>query len=99
MTEVKTNRNYKNSVFTLLFSEKKNLLELYNAITGESYPEESTDIEIITLSDVLFMEQINDIAFVLNDRLVVLIEHQSTVNENMPLRRAATQRWPAEALH
>jgi len=86
MTEVKTNRNYKNSVFTLLFSEKKNLLELYNAITGESYPEESTDIEIITLSDVLFMEQINDIAFVLNDKLVVLIEHQSTVNENMPLR-------------
>jgi len=85
MTEIKTNRNYKNSVFTLLFSEKEKLLELYNAVSGESYPE-NTEIEIITLSDVLFMEQLNDIAFVLENKLVVLIEHQSTVNENMPLR-------------
>ncbi len=85
METVKTNRQYKNSVFTLLFSEKEHLLELYNAVSGESYPE-STEIEIITLSDVLFMEQLNDIAFVLENRLVVLIEHQSTVNENMPLR-------------
>ncbi|MCL2101659.1 MAG: Rpn family recombination-promoting nuclease/putative transposase [Fibromonadales bacterium] len=79
------NRCYKNSVFTLLFSEKEKLLELYNAVSGQNYPE-NTEIEIITLSDVLFMERINDIAFVLDDKLVVLIEHQSTVNENMPLR-------------
>jgi hypothetical protein len=72
-------------VFTRLFSEKSNLLELYNAVTGKNYPQ-STEIEIITLSDVLYMEQLNDIAFVLDGRLVVLIEHQSTVNENMPLR-------------
>ena len=85
MEKTKTNRNYKNSVFTLLFSEKEKLLELYNAVSGQNYPE-STEIEIITLSDVLFMEQLNDIAFVLDDKLVVLIEHQSTVNENMPLR-------------
>jgi len=85
MTEVKTNRNHKDSVFTLLFSEKNNLLELYSAISGKSYPE-NTKIEIITLSNVLYMKQINDIAFVLEDRLVVLIEHQSTINNNMPLR-------------
>ncbi len=79
------NREYKNSVFTLLFGEKKNLLELYNAINGTDYPE-NTGIEIITLSNALYMEQINDIAFVLDGKLVVLIEHQSTINENMPLR-------------
>ncbi len=79
------NREYKNSVFTLLFGEKKNLLELYNAINGTDYPE-STGIEIVTLSNALYMEQINDIAFVLDGKLVVLIEHQSTINENMPLR-------------
>jgi len=45
MTEVKTNRNHKDSVFTRLFSEKSNLLELYGAISGKSYPE-STKIEI-----------------------------------------------------
>jgi hypothetical protein len=85
MTEVKTNRNHKDSVFTRLFSEKSNLLELYSAISGKSYPE-STKIEIVTLSNVLYMNQINDIAFVLEDRLIVLIEHQSSINNNMPLR-------------
>ncbi|MDR2582663.1 MAG: Rpn family recombination-promoting nuclease/putative transposase [Fibromonadaceae bacterium] len=85
MTEAKTNRNHKDSVFTRLFSEKSNLLELYSAISGKSYPE-STKIEIVTLSDVLYMNQINDIAFVMEDRLIVLIEHQSSVNNNMPLR-------------
>jgi hypothetical protein len=60
-------------------------LELYSAISGKNYPE-STKIEIVTLSDVLYMNQINDIAFVLEDRLIVLIEHQSSINNNMPLR-------------
>jgi len=85
MTETKTNRNHKDSVFTLLFSEKSNLLELYSAISGKSYPE-STKIEIVTLSDVLYMNQLNDIAFMLEDRLIVLLEHQSSINNNMPLR-------------
>jgi len=85
MTEVKTNRNHKDSVFTRLFSEKSNLLELYSAISGKSYPK-STKIKIVTLSDVLYMNQINDIAFVMEDRLIVLIEHQSSINNNMPLR-------------
>ncbi|MCL1967813.1 MAG: hypothetical protein FWF67_08005 [Fibromonadales bacterium] len=66
MTETQTNRNHKDSVFTRLFSEKSNLLELYSAISGKSYPE-NTKIEIVTLSDVLYMNQINDIAFVLDN--------------------------------
>jgi hypothetical protein len=60
-------------------------LELYNAVSGNNYPE-NTKIEIVTLSDVLYMDQLNDIAFVLDGRLIVLMEHQSTVNNNMPLR-------------
>ena len=85
MTDAKINRNHKDSVFTRLFSEKSNLLELYSAISGKSYPE-STKIEIVTLSDVLYMNQVNDIAFVMEDRLIVLIEHQSSIKNNMPLR-------------
>jgi predicted transposase YdaD len=85
MEEMKTNRSHKDSVFTRLFSEKNNLLELYGAISGKSYPE-NTKIEIVTLSDVLYMNQLNDIAFVLDGRLIVLVEHQSTINNNMPLR-------------
>jgi predicted transposase/invertase (TIGR01784 family) len=85
MEDAKANRIHKASAFTLLFSNKKNLVEIYNAINRTSYPE-NTEIEIITLSDALFLEQLNDIAFVIDGKLVVLIEHQSTINENMPLR-------------
>jgi hypothetical protein len=60
-------------------------LELYNAVTGQNYPPD-TKIEIVTLSNALFKGQLNDVAFVVDDRLVVLMEHQSTVNNNMPLR-------------
>jgi len=78
-------QEHKNNVFTMLFSEPKATLELYNAVTGQNYPPD-TKIEIVTLSNVLFKGQQNDIAFVVDDRLVVLMEHQSTVNDNMPLR-------------
>jgi len=83
--DTRANRNHKDSVFTALFGEKQNLLELYNAVTGKNYPED-TEIDIITLSNVLFMEQLNDICFVIDGRMVVLVEHQSSINENMCLR-------------
>jgi len=42
-------------------------------------------VTINTLENVLFMELINDISFEIGGKLVVLIEHQSSVNQNMPL--------------
>jgi predicted transposase/invertase (TIGR01784 family) len=80
-----TNRKYKDSVFTKLFGEKETLLELYNAIENTNYGKD-TEIQIATLDDVLYMEQMNDIAFLIDGKIVVLIEHQSTINPNMPLR-------------
>jgi hypothetical protein len=85
MTDAKTNHNHKDSVFSLLFSEPPAALELYNAVTGQNYPPD-TKLEIVTLSNALFKGQLNDVAFVVDDRLVVLIEHQSTINNNIPLR-------------
>ena len=85
MTETQTNRNHKSSVFTMLFSEPPAALELYNAVTGQNYPPD-TKIEIVTLSNALFKGQLNDVAFVVDDRLIVLMEHQSTINNNIPLR-------------
>ena len=84
-TDSTANREYKDSVFTLLFGEKDNLIELYNAIFNTRYGSD-TDIQITTLRSVLFMEQINDISFVIDGKIVVLIEHQSTLCKNMPLR-------------
>ena len=83
--EDNTNRNSKDSMFTALFGEKQNLLELYNAVSGQNYPKD-TEIEIVTLSNVFYLKQKNDLAFTIGDKFVVLIEHQSTINENMPLR-------------
>jgi predicted transposase/invertase (TIGR01784 family) len=82
---VNVNSKYKNSVFSLLFSNHDALRELYCALEGVNLPPD-TPIDINTLKDVLFMEQINDISFTVDNRLVVLIEHQSTINPNMPLR-------------
>jgi len=79
------NREYKSTVFTKLFSEAGALLELYNALSGANYGAD-TQIEINTLEDVLFMDMMNDISFTIGDKVVVLIEHQSSVSENLPLR-------------
>jgi hypothetical protein len=79
------NRKFKSSVFATLFSDIGNLLSLYNAISGSNLPQD-TVIEIATLEDVLFTERRNDVAFVVDGKIVILIEHQSSINENMPLR-------------
>jgi predicted transposase/invertase (TIGR01784 family) len=69
----------------MLFGEKEKLLELYNAIENKNYGMD-TDIKITTLGSAVYKGVINDISFVIDGKLVVLIEHQSTINENMPLR-------------
>lgn len=82
---MKGNRCYKDSVFTLLFKDKEKLIELYNAIEGTQYSKK-TDVQINTLEKVLYMDRENDISFLLDGKLIILVEHQSTINENMPLR-------------
>jgi len=83
--ELNASREHKNNVFNMLFSEPQATIELYNAVTGKNYPPD-TKVEIVTLSNVLFNGQLNDVAFVLDGKLVVLMEHQSSLNNNMPLR-------------
>ena len=79
------NREYKDSVFTLLFNDEKILAELYGGITGQEIAPD-IKIEIKTLKNIFTNGVFNDVAFVMGDKLVVLIEHQSTINKNMPLR-------------
>ena len=79
------NAKYKDSVFSLLFSDPDLLRELYCALEGVTLPID-TPVTINTLNDVLFMDRINDISFEIGGKLVILIEHQSTINPNIPLR-------------
>lgn len=78
-------RNFKDTVFVTVFKEKKCLIELYNAIFDTNY-DENTPLDIVTIKDVLFRTLKNDVAFTLGGCFVVLIEHQSTLSDNLPLR-------------
>ena len=82
--QVHTNREYKDSVFRMLYREKKNLLQLYNALNGTNHrnPEE---LSVTTLDNAIYLGMKNDVSFLLDDRMT-LYEHQSTWNPNMPLR-------------
>ena len=81
----KVKRNYKDSVFRRLFENKEALIELYNALSGRNYSTE-TDLEIITLENSIFGDMKNDLAFIIDGRFIILIEHQSTVSPNLPFR-------------
>ena len=78
------NRNYKSTVFAMLFGDRERLLRLYNAISGKNYQNPEA-LEINTLENAIYMGMKNDLSFLIDDRLS-LYEHQSTVNPNMPLR-------------
>ncbi len=78
------NRKYKDTLFRMVFKEKKDLLNLYNAINGTDY-QNVDDLEINTLENVLYMGMKNDVSFLIGCTMN-LYEHQSSQNENMPLR-------------
>ena len=83
-TAAKPIRNHKDTVFRMLFREKKNLLELYNALNGTAYTDE-TALEVYTLENSIYMNVKNDVSLLFDGELC-LFEHQASVNPNLPLR-------------
>ncbi len=83
-SSLNVNRNYKDTVFRMLFKQKHVLLSLYNALRGTSYPDPE-QLRIVTLENAIYMGMKNDLAFILDSSLN-LYEHQSTVCPNIPLR-------------
>ena len=82
--ETTVNRTFKSTVFIMVFQDKKNLLELYNAMTGKHYTDPE-QLEINTLENAVYMSMKNDLSFLIDGRLS-LYEHQSTYKPNLPLR-------------
>ena len=79
------NKQYRNSVFCSYFNEPERLLSLCNAVLETNY----TDIgklNINTLEGMFFDDQKNDISCTIENHFLVLVEHQTSVNENMPFR-------------
>lgn len=90
MAEENENRKVKDSVFVDLFGRdikyRENFISLYNALRGTNLKPDETELVPEMLENVIYMAYANDVAMQVNGKLVVLIEHQSTVNHNMPLR-------------
>lgn len=82
--KARANLHYKDTVFRMLFLDKRRLLGLYNAVSGRSYTD-SEKLRIVLLESAVYMGMRNDVAFIIDTRLC-LFEHQATVNPNMPLR-------------
>ena len=84
-----SNRKYKDSVFVDLFSEdekaKENFLSLYNALHNTKLTA-IEQLKNIRLDQVLYMTFYNDVSYLVDNKIIVLAEHQSTINPNMPLR-------------
>ena len=83
------NRRYKDSVFVDFFGEDKNakanFIALYNALHGTCL-DASVELEPLRLEQVMYMAFRNDVACLVDGKIIVLVEHQSTINANMPLR-------------
>lgn len=66
--EKEMRRTYKDTVFRMLFSEKENLLSLYNAVNGTDY-KHPEDLEINTLENAIYMNMKNDISFIMEQSI------------------------------
>ena len=86
MTEKKDNvtSKFKDNVFCMLYRDKRNLLELYNALNNSAYTNVG-DLQVTTLNGGSYMKYKNDASFLLCMSLY-MFEQQSSKNPNMPLR-------------
>lgn len=73
------NRQYKDTVFRMLFSEKENLLSLYNAVTGSNY-QNADALKIVTLENTIYMGMKNA-NIPLRDLIYIGIENQQYLND------------------
>lgn len=78
------NRSHKDRLFRLVFRDKEDILQLYNAVNGTDY-QNADDLEINTMEGVIYLGMKNDLSFLIGDTLN-LYEHQSSYSLNLPLR-------------
>ena len=86
MEEKSARRNVKASVFQDIFIQKENALKLYKVLHPEDENTTVDDICNINIENILTNDLYNDLGFVVHDRLVILVEAQSTWTENILIR-------------
>lgn len=80
----KPQRAYRDSLFRDIFNNADRLPEIYEALLGIKTT--ASDITLATINETLFSGIKNDVGFIVGSQHVLLTEHQSTINANMPLR-------------
>ena len=80
----KPQRAYRDSLFRDIFNNADRLPEIYEALLGIKTT--ASDITLATINETLFSGIKNDVGFIVGGQHVLLTEHQSTTNANMPLR-------------
>ena len=80
----KPQRAYRDSLFRDIFNNADRLPEIYEALLGVRTT--ASDITLATINETLFSGIKNDVGFIVGSQHVLLTEHQSTINANMPLR-------------
>ena len=86
MAQSMPKRKIKDSVFTNLFQDKKYLLQLYKALHPEDCDVTEDEIADVTLKHVLIDADYNDLGFSVGNRLMILVESQSTWTLNIIIR-------------
>ena len=76
----------KDSVFTNLFQDKKYLLQLYKALHPEDTDIKEDKLTDITIKNVLTDNIYNDLGFMAGNKLMILVEAQSTWTMNIIIR-------------
>ena len=85
----KENKKVKNSVLIDLFYEdesaERNQISLYNALHEKPLPD-GTKIMPLRVENIIYMNLQNDFSYEVDGKIIVIGEHQATINFNMPLR-------------
>ncbi len=76
----------KDSVFTSLFQEKKYLIQLYRALHPEDQDTTEDELMDITIRNVLTNGIHNDLGFRVGEKLMILVEAQSSWTKNIIIR-------------
>lgn len=79
-------RNIKDSVFTDIFKDPKNLFQLYKSLHPEDNSIKIEDLSLVTINNILTDGLYNDLGFMAGETLLILIEAQSTWSVNIIIR-------------
>ena len=84
--KVLAKRTAKNSVFFDLFQNKSYLLKLYKTLHPEDTTATEDSLTDVTITNVLTDNLYNDLGFIVNNKLMILVEAQSTWTVNILVR-------------